>query len=331
MLTSGDVPSTDDSLITSVAQYLKTRPVAAASMHANDIHGTNDIEAYAKVAGSDWTYYITTLHVNIGRTPEGGNPPSVEDEEFVHIDLGPEKTVSRQTATIYYNSEMSNWYLQVKARNGLKVDDSPLKREDDDLALQSGQVIEVGGIEMMFVLPGNITPLRIDSIYLERAGVSMPPKSSPAATRETRTMLPTIPPAEVSTPQTQRPGSRSQPFQYSLAPAPPDYKRQGTPPSSRGRPTTAQLKSPAFDGSATTPANPVGVDLSKDENKNIKPAFSYAQMITQAIMETKDHKLNLNGIYTYITSNYAYYRAQPPSGWQVCASPKTVLSFKGAG
>ena len=63
-----------------------------------------------------------------------------------------------------------------------------------------------------------------------------------------------------------------------------------------------------------------GVDLSRDENKHFKPQYSYAQMITQAIMNAPDGKLNLNGIYTFITKKYAYYRHQPANGWQVSRS-----------
>lgn len=59
------------------------------------------------------------------------------------------------------------------------------------------------------------------------------------------------------------------------------------------------------------------VDLSLDENKHIKPSYSYAQMITQAIVSQKEQKLNLNNIYRYITDHYAYYRNQPAAGWQV--------------
>lgn len=59
------------------------------------------------------------------------------------------------------------------------------------------------------------------------------------------------------------------------------------------------------------------IDLSRDENKHIKPQFSYAQMITQAIMNTQEEKLNLNGIYNFIMDSYAYYRHQELYGWQV--------------
>jgi hypothetical protein len=60
-----------------------------------------------------------------------------------------------------------------------------------------------------------------------------------------------------------------------------------------------------------------GVDLSQDENQHIKPQYSYAQMITQAILNAPDGKLNLNGIYNYIMNTYAYYRHQQAAGWQV--------------
>lgn len=62
----------------------------------------------------------------------------------------------------------------------------------------------------------------------------------------------------------------------------------------------------------------VDIDLSLDENRHIKPQYSYAQMITQAILNTEDEKLNLNGIYNFIMDRYSYYRYQTASGWQVC-------------
>lgn len=59
------------------------------------------------------------------------------------------------------------------------------------------------------------------------------------------------------------------------------------------------------------------IDLSLDCNQHIKPSYSYAQMISQAILDTEDEKLNLNGIYNYIMDKYAYYRHQLGGGWQV--------------
>ncbi|KAI1374650.1 hypothetical protein F4677DRAFT_163241 [Hypoxylon crocopeplum] len=311
----------DDRLITQVTQHLRSINTQASKDHSNAIHEakTEDIEAYAKISAQDWTYYIKSLSINIGRTsepphaqPSAQNP---EDKDFVHIDLGPSKTFSRQTALIFYDSDAGRWFLLAKGRNGLKVDNVLFKKTDDPHPLSSGEVIEIGGIEMMFVLPGSLGPLRIHNMYLEQAGIK--PRSSPV--RETgRTALPPAPSADHSSSQsTARPSSsRSQLFQQPIAPAPPDYRRPGTPPSAKRGPAASLQRTPAHGSSGTVIMSQSDVDLSKDENKHIKPHFSYAQMITQAIMSTAEKKLNLAGIYQYITKHYAYYRHQPPSGWQ---------------
>lgn len=46
-----------------------------------------------------------------------------------------------------------------------------------------------------------------------------------------------------------------------------------------------------------------------------KPPFSYAQLIVQAISAASDKQLTLNGIYSYITRNYPYYKTAD-KGWQ---------------
>lgn len=324
--------SDDDRMITQVTQHLRTIHTQASRDHSNAIHeaNTEDIEAYAKIAAQDWTYFIKSLSINIGRTSEPSQSnPSVhdpEDKDFVHIDLGPSKTFSRQTALIYYDSDRGRWFIQAKGRNGIKVNNVPFKKTDEPHPLSSGEVIEIGGVEMMFVLPGNLGPLSIHPIYLEQAGIK-PSQSSPV--REGgRTALPTAPSADYSSSQsaaTRPSSSRGQLFQQPIAPAPPDYKRPGTPPSAKSRPTTSQQKTPAHSTSGTVIMSQSDVDLSNEDNRHIKPHFSYAQMITQAIISTAEEKLNLAGIYQYIMTHYSYYRFQPPSGWQV--SFHTQLMF----
>lgn len=51
---------------------------------------------------------------------------------------------------------------------------------------------------------------------------------------------------------------------------------------------------------------------------DIKPPFSYAQLIVQAISSASDKQMTLSGIYAYISRNYPYYRAHD-KGWQVGA------------
>ncbi|KAK3302241.1 fork head domain-containing protein [Chaetomium strumarium] len=305
----------DDQLVTRVTQHLMAPavPVQASRDHSNSIHEAKEegVKAYAKIAALDWTYYITKLQVNIGRSSEPAQPRTDDDNQdpdAVNIDLGPSKLVSRLHAVIYFNRDQEKWWLLVKGRNSLKVDGT-LWKAGQAGPLRSGEVIEIGGVEMMFVLPIELSPLRIAQQYLERAGI-VKPESSTAPSRTTRHPLPSGDGTHSSSPSKS---SRAQSSQKPLAPAPPDYKRPGTPPSARGRVASAsktQLE--------TTPLlmSHSDVDLSLDENRHIKPQFSYAQMITQAIMNTPEQKLNLAGIYHYIQSRYAYYRHQPPNGWQ---------------
>ncbi|TGJ82670.1 hypothetical protein E0Z10_g6120 [Xylaria hypoxylon] len=295
----------DENLVTQVAQSLRSLPTHASKDYANAIHESNNgIAAYAKIAAQDWTYYIKSTSVNIGRNTDTQDP---NDPSFVHVDLGPSKTFSRQTAIIYFDPDLGKWYLQAKGRNGLRVDDEILRKSDPPHCLGSGEVIEIGGLEMMFVLPANFGRVRVNPRYLEQAGIIAPSSDS-------RTALPPLPSSDQPSSQPARASvsSRGQNNQQPIAPAPPDYKRPGTPPSAKSRVPAAQAKTPAH--------NPVSsqddIDLTKDENKHIKPHYSYAQLITQAIISAPGEKLNLAGIYSYITENYAYYRHQPVAGWQ---------------
>ncbi|KAJ9154800.1 Forkhead box protein J2 [Pleurostoma richardsiae] len=313
-----------DSIVSRVAQHLLTpsnQVVQASKDHSNAIHESNKagVQAYAKIAAPDWTFYITKLAINIGRSSD---PPQQHaddydpenDEDFIHIDLGPSKMISRQHALIYFNSKEEKWFLVVKGRNGAKIDGSPLK-PGESAPLASGEVVEISGIEMMFVLPSEINDLHIHPTYLQRAGLSkddLPTQVQPRSIVRPDSIGGSSSPPVIL----QGKLSRGQSSQQAIAPAPPDYKRPGTPPSARKATQTLQSKSPAYRGSGTLLMSSSDVDLSLDENQNIKPQYSYAQMITQAIMNTPDGKLNLNGIYTFIMSKYAYYRHQQAAGWQ---------------
>lgn len=307
----------DDDLVTRVTQHLLAPPlpVQASKDHANSIHSDNKegVKAYAKIAALDWTYFITKLTVNIGRSSEPAQlrgEQAQDDDDAVHIDLGPSKLISRLHAVIYFNRDQEKWWLLVRGRNSLKVDGIQWKVGQAG-PLQSGEVIEIGGVEMMFALPTELSPLRIAQQYLERAGIKS--EHSAAPSRPTRHPLPSGDGAHSSSPSKS---SRGQGAQKPLAPAPPDYKRPGTPPTARGR-SSAVAKTPLVEQTAgPLLMSNSDVDLSLDENRHIKPQFSYAQMITQAILNTSEQKLNLSGIYQYIQDRYAYYRHQPVTGWQ---------------
>ena len=57
-------------------------------------------------------------------------------------------------------------------------------------------------------------------------------------------------------------------------------------------------------------------DSERSAGGEIKPPYSYAQLIVQAITANEDKQLTLSAIYAYITKHYPYYRTAE-KGWQV--------------
>ncbi|KAI6215836.1 Transcription factor domain containing protein [Aphelenchoides besseyi] len=57
---------------------------------------------------------------------------------------------------------------------------------------------------------------------------------------------------------------------------------------------------------------PIGLDISKNrdyyQNNDVRPPYTYASLIRQAIVESKDHQLTLNEIYQWFTETFAYFR-----------------------
>ncbi|RMZ82079.1 hypothetical protein DV737_g2229, partial [Chaetothyriales sp. CBS 132003] len=284
-------------LVDTVVQYLGVSKdaVAVADQHANDLStDTSKINAYAKVAGRSWTYYIREQSINLGRPPDdrqtahatAASSPLADLKEMmpVHIDLGPSKIVSRHHASIYYDAEVPDgggWHVRVNGRNGVRVNNILLKRGTRQ-QITSGTILEIAGTQMMFVTAND--PVQIASYFLDQA---------------------------------KTPSSSAYP---SLAPAPPDYKRATTPPAQ----IDARSQSGVFD--SKTSLSPVygrgmmvestqEIDYSRDSAKDLKPPYSYATMIAQAIFSSQEEKLTLSNIYSFIADKYAFYR-HSNSGWQ---------------
>lgn len=320
---------TDEQLVTALVPHLvmPKHPVQVSQEHADKIHQENNkdgVQAYAKLAGKDWTFYIKRLKNNIGRPPEGatsapadamvGDDMSDGAGEAVHIDLGPSKTISRQHAEIFYDSDRECWNIVVHGRNGIRIDNMPL-RPTQSHTLKSGEIIDIGGVEMIFVLPEADRTLKIHRRYLQRAGL---------VTFEEE--LPRDPAYDYNAGAFAH-GQNGAYGSLAIAPAPPDYRRPGTPLADRSRLAYPAHMSPAFVNGNTILLASDDVDLSLDSNAHIKPSFSYAQMIAQAVFSTDDERLTLNGIYTYIQDKFAYYRHQHGGGWQASIPHAVSISL----
>lgn len=255
-------PTTDvdiDSVICSLA--LPDPNVKVATDWANIRTAEAQVQAYAKLSGRSWTYYVQKLQVTLGRT-------TADHDDFVDIDLSPSKVVSRKHAMISYNLHLRRWELTVLGRNGVRIDRT--YHRSGTLPLGSGNVLDVGGVQMMFVLP--------DATPCISPHVLHPPPVIPEPTA-----------TEATSPVAKPPQKE------------PAYPR---PVAIVSRPQVAQSLGGIFDQ-----------DLSADECKDIKPPYSYATMISQAILSVPEQMMSLADIYTWISAHYAFYRFSKP-GWQ---------------
>ncbi|KAL4926233.1 putative forkhead transcription factor Fkh1/2 [Aspergillus undulatus] len=162
---------------------------------------------------------------------------------------------------------------------------------------------------MMFVTPGD--KANIHPSFIERAQRMANGEDDPAAFDASHHAHPQPTPTAVKTQEV--PNSTGPP---QLAPAPQFLKRQVTPPP----------RSPDTIGARTAKQSPLynrgmmmesteEIDYSKDAAKDLKPPYSYATLITQAIFSSDEEKLTLNNIYNWIMDKYAFYR-HSQSGWQ---------------
>jgi len=301
-------------------------PPVVSTQFANETNfqeNANGITAYAKVAGRNWTYYVKDLAIRIGRpsdtrpgTGAAGSPtpPPLKLEDTVHIDLGPSKLVSRNHAIISYDGEnihgAHDWRIHVIGRNGVKIDEDSYKK-DSTVMLRSGSVIEIGGVQMMFVLP-NRTPAIAASI-MRRARLREYIVDEEVPLEFSLATEPRVAPDADAT-------TGGLPSVSALVEGEPVTAAATT---GGGRSNTQAGGGSGIGGSAKAPAYQRGVllemtedmDYSQDALKEIKPPYSYALMIAQAILSNESEQLTLASIYKFIMDKYSFYR-HSNMGWQ---------------
>uniref|UniRef100_F7B779 Fork-head domain-containing protein n=1 Tax=Ciona intestinalis TaxID=7719 RepID=F7B779_CIOIN len=64
-------------------------------------------------------------------------------------------------------------------------------------------------------------------------------------------------------------------------------------------------------------AVPISTDLSQNQefyrNADVRPPFTYASLIRQAVLEAPDHQMTLNEIYNWFQKKFAYFRRNAPT------------------
>ncbi|KAI5959066.1 FKH2 [Candida pseudojiufengensis] len=243
--------------------------------YANTKNIATQVQAYAKIAGKDWTYYVKSLAISIGRNTDVASS-NVNTGPLIDIDLGPAKIVSRQHATITYNLDARTWELRVLGRNGARIDGQKVSiGSSEKNTLHSGAILDVGGTQMMFILPDS--PPTVAPKMLEKAMAKY--REEHGKNKKT---------------YNGNGGGSIKSFQV--------YNK-------------AQLNHSPNQMTANSLQSNLDQDLSKEDSKDIKPPYSYATMITQAILSNPSGVMSLADIYNWISSHYAYYKYSK-TGWQ---------------
>ncbi|KAI9312744.1 fork head domain-containing protein, partial [Dichotomocladium elegans] len=101
-------------------------------------------QAYAKLEGEGFCYYMRTLQVTMGRKVT--NPDSVD------IALGTLRSVSRHHARLFYNFTTQRFELMVFGKNGAIVNEQFVEK-GVTVALENGTKIQIGDVSFVFLLP----------------------------------------------------------------------------------------------------------------------------------------------------------------------------------
>ncbi|KAL8692858.1 MAG: hypothetical protein Q9218_002208 [Villophora microphyllina] len=313
-----------------VAKY----QVNAAVQYSNSrVEGASQkVQAYAKVSGRHWTYYVRNLSVVIGRPPDpvshhDSSPTPRGDSPDVQIDLGPSRAVSRFHAELFYAMDDQQWHIDVKGRNPIQLNDTRLLRGERSV-VGSGDILEIAGTQMIFVTAEGKASVHHSFISQLEMHAHCEGISKPAALSHAH---PPTAYAAPSSPSLQRAAAAaftsSQPIdRMALTPALPDLERPMTPdqsPQRQPRPSSAVKQSPML-GRGFMIESTEQIDYSSDATKDLKPSIPYSVMITQAILSSPDETKTLNGIYDWIKKQFAYYRYLE-TNWQ--NSIRHVLSL----
>ncbi|KAG0669006.1 Forkhead box protein N4 [Maudiozyma exigua] len=161
--------------ITSILSSVKT-DIAASHQFNNKKNKIKEIKAFAKLSGNDWTYFVKSLKVSIGRNTDNieslkllrktTQDDIINDANSTNIDLGPAKTVSRRHASIEFNRETGDWELIILGRNGAKLNYKKYKGNSPNrrIVLKSGDIIDIGGVQMIFILPDQTPVIHSDCL-----------------------------------------------------------------------------------------------------------------------------------------------------------------------
>ncbi|KAM5534855.1 hypothetical protein V8D89_011410 [Ganoderma adspersum] len=131
-------------------------PVVSPPLEATEVL-PDKISAYYSLVFPNFTYYLQTLTVTIGRRCVPVNTASTSDNPQVDVDLGPLKSVSRLHAKIEYDEDEERFVLLVIGRNGAWVD-GVWSGSGSKVPLGDRSQIQIASRTFHFILPPPAPP-----------------------------------------------------------------------------------------------------------------------------------------------------------------------------
>lgn len=115
----------------------------------NNNNNNSRISAYARLDFENFTFFVQTLQVVLGRK---SNDETLQQNVDVH--LSSKKAISRRHAKIFYNFGTQRFEISILGRNGAFVDNVFVEK-GLTIPLTDGNKIQIGDIPFKFVLPSN--------------------------------------------------------------------------------------------------------------------------------------------------------------------------------
>ncbi|KAI1788989.1 hypothetical protein LXA43DRAFT_599663 [Ganoderma leucocontextum] len=258
-------------------------PLVSPLLEATEVI-PDKISAYYSLVFPNFTYYLQTLTVTIGRRCVPANTASTSDNPQVDVDLGPLKSVSRLHAKIEYDEDEERFVLLVVGRNGAWVD-GVWSGSGSKVPLGDRSQIQIASRTFHFILPP-----------------PAPPEDSPSPSSQSSGNRARSPSVDITTysPPSSLPSESPPPAHVpAAAPKIPPLPESALP-NSNAIPHKANSKKRKKPDAASPP-------LPAPEVMPPKPQLTYAQLCYRAI-KALGGKASLQEICQWIKDTFDWYK-----------------------
>ncbi|OBZ87899.1 Fork head 1 [Choanephora cucurbitarum] len=123
----------------------------------------SDIHLYPRLAGSNWTSYLSIPCIVLGRSTTVNPSASKRRQATVDVDFGSSKAISRRHCEIRFSMRRDRWEIYVYGRNGIRINHAVKKPHDKPAVLKTGDLIEINQTSFVFILPNSFIKPRYPS------------------------------------------------------------------------------------------------------------------------------------------------------------------------